>query len=252
MSVTRRELQSYLATLLSIDTFADYAPNGLQIEGRETIERVITGVSANQALIDEAVRRSADALLVHHGFFWKNEPRVLTGIRAKRVRALFEAGISLFGYHLPLDAHADYGNNVGLIRALGGTPAGTFSAGHSIDGWIGRFDSPQTLGSVVEKIHEFSVAPPVVFGPRSQEITQIGTCTGGGASFFEAAVEAGCQLFVSGEASEMAQGLANELEVPFIAAGHHATERFGPQMLGAHLADKFDLNVEFVDIPNPI
>lgn len=252
MSVKRQALETYLAELLDIDSFSDYAPNGLQIEGRETIQTIVSGVSANQALIDAAVRRSADAVLVHHGFFWKNEPRPLTGIRAKRVRTLFAADISLFGYHLPLDAHPAFGNNVGLIRALGATPSGKFSAGHAIDGWIGQFDEPRSLGSIVESIHEFSVAGPTVFGPASQHIERIGTCTGGGASFFEAAVEADCQLFISGEASEMAQGLAVELGVPFIAAGHHATERFGPQLLGDHLARKFDLTVEFIDIPNPI
>lgn len=252
MSVSRSELAAYLNQLLTCDAFSDYAPNGLQVEGRQTIEYIVTGVSANQALIDASVGRGADALLVHHGFFWKNEPRTLTGIRARRVRALLTADISLFGYHLPLDAHPEFGNNVGVLRAIGATPSGTFSAGHAVDGWLGEFEEPTTLRELTASIGRFSVGDPRVFSSGDGPISRVGVCTGGGASFFEAAVEAGCDAFISGEGSEMAQGLSHELRVPFIAAGHHATERFGPQLLGQHLAEKFDLRVEFVDISNPI
>jgi dinuclear metal center YbgI/SA1388 family protein len=252
MSVTRDELAAYLAELLDCASFSDYAPNGLQVEGRESIDFVVTGVSANQALINEATRRGADALLVHHGFFWKNEPRTLTGIRARRVRSLLTADVSLFGYHLPLDAHAKYGNNVGVLRALGARPLGTFSAGQAIDGWLGEWDRPRELSEVVAAIQTFSVGEPTVFDPGCGSVRKVGVCTGGGAGFFQAAVAAECDVFISGEASEMAQGLSHELGVPFIAAGHHATERFGPRLLGEHLGEKFDLRVEFVDISNPI
>lgn len=252
MSVNRDELGRYLDELLDVGSFQDYAPNGLQVEGRKQISRIVVGVSANQALIDSAIAADADALLVHHGFFWKNEPRTLTGIRAKRVRALMVSDISLFGYHLPLDAHPTVGNNVGVLRAIGCPPTGNFSAGHSIDGWIGEPEAPMALKEVLAAIERFSVGPPLVLGPRPETIHRVGICTGGGASFFEAAAAAGCDLFISGEPSEMAKGLAHELGVTFVAAGHHATERFGPQLLGEHLSDKFDINVEFVDISNPV
>jgi dinuclear metal center YbgI/SA1388 family protein len=252
MSVSRDDLAAYLDDLLGCAAFADYAPNGLQIEGRSEVEHLVTGVSANQALIDASVERGADALLVHHGFFWKNEPRTLTGIRARRVRSLLAADVSLFGYHLPLDAHPDYGNNVGVLRAIGAEPSGTFSAGHAVDGWLGTLVQPTDLLTLCTSIRAFSVGQPQVFDPGSGPISTVGVCTGGGAGFFEAAVAAGCDAFISGEASEMAQGLSRELGVPFIAAGHHATERFGPQLLGRHLGEKFDLHVEFVDISNPI
>jgi putative NIF3 family GTP cyclohydrolase 1 type 2 len=162
------------------------------------------------------------------------------------------ADVSLFGYHLPLDAHPRLGNNVGVLRAIGCEPTVTFSAGQSVDGWIGEPAEPTPLSELLKRIERFSVVPPLVLGDRPELIRKVGICTGGGAGFFEAAVAAGCDLFISGEPSEMAQGLAHELGAIFVAAGHHATERFGPQLLGEHMSDKFDIDVQFVDISNPV
>lgn len=249
--IERDALARHLDTYLNTAAFNDYAPNGLQVEGRTNIETIVTGVSANQALIDAAIARGADALLVHHGFFWKNEPRALTGIRARRVRSLFAHGISLFGYHLPLDAHAEVGNNVGVLRAIGATPSGTFDAGSSIEGWLGQMDATP-VKEVVQRVATACDQTPTAFLHGPDSVKRVGICTGGGAGFFEAAAAAGVDLFISGEPAEMSQGLARELGVHFVAAGHHATERFGPRALGEHLEATFALDVEFVDIPNPV
>ncbi len=250
--IRTNELAEYLDGLLSADRFADYAPNGLQVEGRAEIRRLVTGVSASQALLDRAVALRADAILVHHGFFWKNEPRTLTGLRAKRVGTLLRNDISLLGYHLPLDAHEEFGNNTGVLRAIGCTPTGTFSAGQAVDGWFGELPAAIPMHALVERIAKACDRAPLVFAHGPDAVRKVGVCTGGGASFFEAAIAAGADVFISGEPAEMSAGLAHELGANFVAAGHHATERFGPQQLGEHLRERFDLHVEFVDIDNPV
>lgn len=249
--IDRSDLATYLDTLLNARAFSDYAPNGLQIEGRSTIRRVVVGVSANQALIDAAIERDADALLVHHGFFWKNEPRTLTGLRARRVGSLLRNDISLFGYHLPLDAHETFGNNVGVLRALGATPSAAFGGTPAL-GWLGTLPTPMDKAAIVPAITEAIGQAPTAFLGGPPSVSRVAVVTGGGAGFFEEALEAGAELFITGEPSEQSQGLAMELGGHFVAAGHHATERFGPRLLGEHLAERFGLEVSFVDVPNPV
>ena len=247
----RTELAAYLDTLLDAPSFSDYAPNGLQVEGRSTIGRLVVGVSANQALIDAAVAHEADAVLVHHGFFWRNEPRTLTGLRARRVGSLMRHEISLFGYHLPLDAHELFGNNVGVLRALGATPNARFGGAPAL-GWLGTLETPLRADAIVDAVTAAVGQAPVAFLHGSAVVERIAVVTGGGAGFFEEALDAGAELFITGEPSEQSQGLAEELGAHFVAAGHHATERFGPRALGEHIAERFGIDVAFIDVPNPV
>ena len=250
-TLERAELAAYLDGLLSADRFRDYAPNGLQVEGRSAIAHLVVGVSANQALIDEAVAAGADAILVHHGFFWKGEPRTLVGWRARRVGALLKNDVSLFAYHLPLDAHATYGNKVGVLRALGAEPEQTFGGDPPI-GFIGRLREPASRDAVLDRIAS-SVGPiRAAFSYGPERVERVGVVTGGGANFFEEALERGADLFVTGEPSEQSQGYARELAGTFVAAGHHATERFGPRDLGEHIAEHFGVRVTFIDSDNPV
>jgi dinuclear metal center YbgI/SA1388 family protein len=245
------ELSTYLDGLLEPGRFTDYAPNGLQVEGRAEVTRIVTAVSANQAAIDAAVEARADAMVVHHGFFWRNEDRAIVGPRARRLSALLANDVSLLAYHLPLDAHPDVGNNVGLLRAIGATPTTPF-AGQPPIGWIGRFSAPVALDALVATLERATERAPLVFADGPRYVARVAAVSGGGAGYFEEAAGAGVDLFLTGEPSEMAQGLAAELGVTFVAAGHHGTERFGPRALGEHLAERFGLDARFVDIPNPV
>lgn len=251
MSTTLRELTAYLDGLLETKTFSDYAPNGLQVEGKSTVKKIAVGVSANQALIDEAIAWGADAVIVHHGFFWKGEPRVLTGYRKRRIASLLRHDISLLGYHLPLDAHAEHGNNVGLLRSLGASPGLPFGGKPPI-GWTGTLYEAEPRAEVVARI-ETAIGPIVSsFLHGTDEVRTIGVVTGGGAGFFDEALDRNVDLFISGEPSEQSQGIAVERSGNFVAVGHHATERFGPRLLGMHLARTFSLEWTFIDVPNPV
>ncbi len=251
MAVTLIDLTRHLDEVLAPARFSDYAPNGLQVEGRGRVGRVVTAVSANQAAIEAAIAARADAMVVHHGFFWRNEDRTIVGHRARRLGLLLANEVSLLAYHLPLDAHPELGNNVGLLRAVGAVPATPF-AGEPPIGWIGVLPEPVSLTTLTGRLEVATGRPPLVFPDGSDPVERIAAVSGGGAGCFEEAAAAGVDLFVTGEPSEMAQGLAAELGVSFAAAGHHGTERFGPRALGAHLAAAFDLEVSFVDIPNPV
>jgi len=251
MPVALSELARYLDRLLEPERFVDYAPNGLQVEGGPEVARLITAVSANQASIDAAVAADADAMLVHHGFFWRGEERTITGPRARRLASLLGANMSLLAYHLPLDAHAEVGNNVGLLAAIGATPETPF-AGTPPIGWIGTLASPAPVGEVIAALGQATGRPPLTFVHGPPVVRRVAVVSGGGAGFLDEAVSKGADLFVTGEPSEMAQGLAAELGATFVAAGHHATERFGPQRLGDHLAAQFGLEVCFVDVDNPV
>lgn len=251
-TLTRETLRRALDEYLRVDDFRDYAPNGLQVEGAHEIRRIVTGVSANRALLDAAAEAEADAVLVHHGFFWKNEPRTLTGIRAGRVRILMKQDMSLFGYHLPLDAHPEVGNNVGLLRALGAEPTGTFAAPGDLDGWVGTLDVALSGEEVVARVSDACGQPALSFLHGPESVRTIGVCTGGGAGFFEHAVAHGVDLFVTGEPAEWSSAQAAELGANFVSGGHHATERFGPRALGEWIADRFDVDVRFIDVANPV
>jgi len=250
MTLDCHALADHLDTLLDAPSFDDYAPNGLQIEGDRPIEHVVVGVSANAALIERAIDAGADAILVHHGFFWRNDPRTITGLRYRRIAPLIRAGIALYGYHLPLDAHGTLGNNAGVLDAMGAVPVEAF--GRPPIGWVGELPEPADRGAVIARLTEATGQAPMTFLHGPTTVRRIGVVTGGGAGFFEQALQVGADLFVTGEPSEQSQGLAAELGGNFVAAGHHATERFGPKRLGQHLHETFGVRVTFIDVANPV
>ena len=250
--IALHELVASLDGLLQPELYDDYAPNGLQIEGRALVRRVALGVSANAALIDQAIGWGADALLVHHGFFWRGESPVLTGYRGRRVGALMRAELSLLGYHLPLDAHEVVGNNAQVLARAGAAPAGAFGGGRAPIGRLGGLPEPEAVGVVVARLEAALGQRAVAFLHGPGLVRRIAVVTGGGARYVEAAIDAGADLFVTGEPSEQSQGIARECGANFVALGHHATERVGVQAAGAWLAQRHGLDVCFFDVPNPV
>ena len=246
----REELTRYLDDLLDSARFRDYCPNGLQVEGCNDVQRVVAGVTASQSLVDAAIARGADTLLVHHGWFWRGEDGRITGFRKARLQALLKHDINLIGYHLPLDAHAEFGNNAQLARRMGWAVEGRF--GEQDIGWHGHSAEPTTLVELTRKISVELRREPLVIGDEKRLVQRIAWCSGGAQSLFEQAVDRGVDVYVTGEISEQNVHLARESGVAYIAAGHHATERYGVQALAAHLAGRFGLECEFVDIDNPV
>jgi len=255
--VQRDELLTYLAEMLNVQAFADYAPNGLQVEGRAVIKKIITGVTASQALVDAAVAREADALLVHHGYFWTGEEARIIGMKRRRLGALMAADINLLAYHLPLDAHPELGNNTQLAKLLGLQIEGTFGsesgthAGPAI-GQYGRLAQAMSATAFGERLARKLSREALHIAGGSDDIHTLAWCTGAAQSYLERAAALGVDAFVTGEVSEQTVHVARELGLHFFSAGHHATERGGVQALGAHLATHFGLEVEFVDIDNPV
>jgi dinuclear metal center YbgI/SA1388 family protein len=243
-------MQRYLDTLLDVTRFKDYCPNGLQVEGRAAIRRVVCGVTASQALLDVAVERGADAVLVHHGYFWRGEDGRITGMRRKRLGTLLANDVSLFAYHLPLDAHPDFGNNARLGSLMGWLPDGRF--GDQELGWSGCLPEPMPLMRLAQGLAARLGRDPLLLGDSQRVVRRVGWCTGGAQGYFEQAIAAGVDCFVSGEASEPTTHLARESGVGYLAVGHHASERYGVQALGVHLAEVFGIEVEFVDVDNPV
>ncbi len=237
--------------LLAIDHFDDYCPNGLQVDADTPIRHIVTGVTACQALIDQAVAMNADALLVHHGYFWKGESQPLTAMKGKRIRTLLQNGISLLAYHLPLDAHPSLGNNALLAQALNLTITGSLypEQKHPI-GNIATCDAiaPTALADTIA--HTLR-RKPLHISANDQPISRIGLCTGAAQDMIEQAVKMGCDAFISGEISERTTHIAREMGIHYYACGHHATERFGVQALGEYLATHYNLRATFVDIDNP-
>ncbi len=246
----REELVDYLDGLLVPAKFKDYCPNGLQVEGRGDILRVVAGVTASQALVDVAVAGNADAILVHHGYFWKGEDGRITGIRRKRLASLLAADINLLAYHLPLDAHPELGNNAQLAQRLGWVAEGRF--GEQDIAWLGSLAAPCTLAALTADVERVLGRAPLVIGDGSKSVRRIGWCSGGAQGYFEQAIALGVDAYLSGEISEQTVHLARESGVAYLAAGHHATERYGVQALAAHLAQQFCINCEFVDLDNPV
>ena len=246
----RDELRTYLDTLLEAARFRDYCPNGLQVEGRGEIGRIVCGVSASQALVDAAAARGADAILVHHGWFWKSEDGRITGHRKRRMAALLAHDISLFAYHLPLDAHAEFGNNAQLAQRMGWTVAGRFA--EQDIGLIGPPAAATTAGAVAAALATALGREPLLIGDAARPVLRIAWCTGGAQGYFEQAIAAGADAYVSGEISEQTVHLAQESGVPYIAAGHHATERYGVQDLRAHLAEHFGIECRYIELDNPV
>ena len=250
--IDTRALVDYLHGLLEADGIRDYSPNGLQVEGRTGIGRLMTGVTACQSLLEAAAQWEADALLVHHGWFWKNEPAPLTGMKGRRVRTAVAAGLNLLAYHLPLDVHRTYGNNAELGRRLGVTVTGQVDAG-GVPGllWHGRLDEPVDGPGLARRIAAALEREPLHVAAAPETIRTIAWCTGAGQDFIEDAAALGVDAFVTGEVSERTTHTARERGLHFYAAGHHATERYGVQALGAHLAERFGLEHRFVDVDNP-
>lgn len=251
--VSLHDLVSYTDTLLDASAFRDYCPNGLQLEGRASVARLVAGVSASQALVDAAVEAGAHALLVHHGYFWKGEEPVITGIKRQRIRGLLDAGVSLLAYHLPLDAHPQYGNNAQLALRLGLEVHGRFGpAGGADIAMHGRLVQAMSGGELTERITTALGRTPLHVPGRDDSIRSVGWCTGAAQGFIDQAAGLGLDAYITGEASERTVHVARETGVHFYAAGHHATERYGPQALGEHLAERFGLEFRFIDIDNPV
>jgi dinuclear metal center YbgI/SA1388 family protein len=249
-TVERAEMAAWLDALLESPRFADYCPNGLQVEGAPRVGRVVCGVTASLALVRAAARCGAQALLVHHGWFWRGEdPRVL-GPRRERMATLLAHGISLFAYHLPLDVHPEFGNNVQLARRLG-WPDGEATGR---DGLLRVADLEAPIDADALRVRLLSglSREPLLVGDLGRPIRRIAWCTGAAQDLLQQAIDAGADAFVSGEIAERTTHLAREAGVVYAAAGHHATERGGVQALGAALAGRFGIEVAFVDDPNPV
>lgn len=244
------ELVEYLDRLLEPAKFRDYCPNGLQVEGRAEVRLIVAGVTASQALLDAAVAEGADAVLVHHGYFWRGEDGRICGIRKRRLATLLNNDISLLAYHLPLDAHPQLGNNAQWAAALGWQAQGRF--GEQDVGWFGELPQTKSLSSVAESLGAVLRRPPLLIGEGTKPIRRLAWCSGGAQGYFEQAIALGVDAFVSGEISEQTVHLARESGVAYIAAGHHATERFGARALAAHLAENCELDCRFIDVDNPV
>lgn len=246
----RIELIDYTAQLLQTARFKDYCPNGLQVEGATEIQHIVSGVTASMALLERAVEVGADTVMVHHGYFWKNEPLPITGIKYQRIRYLLKHDLNLIAYHLPLDAHAEFGNNVQLAKHMGWKQDGFCGEQNIIA--FGEQPTECTLRNLTTHIANVLHREPLVIGADDRSIKKIAWCTGAAQHFLVDAIEIGVDVFVSGEISEQTFHLANESGVAYIAAGHHATERYGIHALGEHLAQTFRLKHSHIDIDNPV
>ncbi len=245
----RANLLNVLNSLLHPELFKDYAPNGLQVEGKSEIHRIVTAVTATQRVIDEAVRLQADALLVHHGWFWRGENPTITATKYKRLKALMDAGINLIAYHLPLDAHENLGNNAQMAQLLRATDLTQFGEGNFI--WMGTV-SEIAVGELAAKLGRLLNRTPLVLGSEQCSVSRLAWCSGAAEDFFEEAIAMGAQAYISGEATERTTHLARESGVPFLVCGHHATERLGIKALSDWLEQNHGLKCIFVDDDNPI
>lgn len=260
-SISAQTLTQFCDDYLSASAFKDYAPNGLQVDGGRPIQRIVTGVTACEALIDAAIADNADAIMVHHGYFWKGEPAMLTGMKGRRVRKLMQHGISMIGYHLPLDAHPISGNNAKLANMLDMKIIDALYPTESHP--VGNIATctPQSADTLIATITQALGRSPLHIsaeyhaGSSAQTngrlIERVGICTGGAQDMIDQAASMGCDAFISGEISERTTHSARELGIDYFACGHHATERGGIQALGEIIAQKFGLPVTFIDIENP-
>lgn len=253
MAISATKLEGALNQLLSAHKIKDYCPNGLQIEGKPKIEKIITGVTACQELIDIAIAKKADAILVHHGYFWKGEPEPLKGMKRARIAALLQHDINLFAYHLPLDVHPELGNNAQLAKLLG------LTLRRGLEPWdpmsvaqVGKFDEPISPEELSQRLQLALQREPLWIDGNKQSIRSVAICTGGGQSYIDLAASQGVDAFISGEISERTVYTAREMNIHYYSAGHHATERYGVQALGEWLAQQYELDVEYVEIDNPV
>ena len=245
-----KQLESYLDLLLNVSHFSDYCPNGLQVEGRSEIKRIVSGVTASFELLQAAIDEKADAILVHHGFFWRGENECLIGMKRRRIALLLANDVSLFVYHLPLDAHSEVGNNVQLGNRLGFVETGRFG-GQNIAAY-GNLSQAITLRELGVNLERVLSRKPLIIGNEAKLIRRIAWCTGAAQDCFDEAIRLEVDVFITGEISERTVHAARESGVAFISAGHHATERYGIQELGEHVAKKFGIAHQFIDIDNPV
>ena len=252
MAVDRDQLKRALDEELNSAAFNDYCPNGLQVEGTASIRRLVSGVTASQALIDRAIELEADAVLVHHGYFWRGEAPCLVGMKGQRISSLIRANINLFAYHLPLDNHPTLGNNAGLGRMLELSSWKSLRENDvSYPVFTGTYTDVHPLSNVIKGLSEALGRSVTSIGEGEAPIRSVAWCTGGGQGYIDDAADAGVDLFITGEISEQTVHVARERNIAFIAAGHHATERCGARALGDWVANKFDIEHEFVDIYSP-
>lgn len=243
-------LENYLNDLLSIQQFHDYCPNGLQVEGRASVQTLISGVTASQALIQAAVDLCADAIIVHHGYFWRGEDACLRGMKRHRIATLIRHDINLYAYHLPLDAHAELGNNTVLGKKLGIVETGRF--GEQNIAAYGHFPEPVSLDELSNLLNSVLGRKPLIIGDPIKPVRRVAWCTGAAQSYFEEAIKLGVDIFITGEVSEQNVHTARESGTAFISAGHHATERYGIQALGEHVSQKFGIAHHFIEVENPV
>ena len=251
--LTIQELVAHCDGLLDTHATRDFGPNGLQVEGRRPVRKIVTGVSACLELFERARDAGADAVFVHHGVFWDSQPRQLVGWQGRRVAALFESGMHLVAYHLPLDRHGELGNNILAAKGLGLYSIEPFAEYHGAAiGFRGRYPEPLPAAEFVARCERlFGQAPQTfLFGPP--EIASAGVVSGGAQGELHQAIAAGLDAYVTGEASEWVMNIAREAGIHYLAAGHYATERLGIRALGEHLAQRFGLAHDFIDVPNPV
>jgi dinuclear metal center YbgI/SA1388 family protein len=244
-----KAVEGFLQQLLQPESFKDYGPNGLQVEGERPIVRLVSGVTASLAFIDAAIADGADALLVHHGLFWRGQDGRLSGWLGQRVRRLMQHGVHLFAYHLPLDAHAELGNNAQLGQRLGLLADARF--GEQQLGFVGAAGALHSLAALAQRAETTLGRAPLVLPGDGRPLRRVAWCTGGAQGYFEAAIAAGADAFLTGEVSEPQAHLARETGVAFLACGHHATERYGAPAVAAHVAAHFGIAHRFIEVDNP-
>ena len=245
--VNRKELDNYCKEYLNVDAFKDYCPNGLQIEGAENITNIVSGVSANLALIERAIDENADAIFVHHGIFWQDEDQVIAGAKRLKVSLLLSHNINLFGYHLPLDAHPEVGNNVQLGKLLDIQNIKPVE-----DSLLWQGDLNISLSEFATRLEKKLERAPQIFGKQEEKIQRMSWCTGGAQNLIDEAIELDVGLYLSGEVSEKIPAAALENNLTYIAAGHHATERYGIQALCNNLSKTFKLKHQYIEIENSV
>jgi dinuclear metal center YbgI/SA1388 family protein len=245
----RNEVDAWLRETLAVDRFKDYGPNGLQVEGGTQVRRIASGVTASRAFIEAAIAAGADTLLVHHGLFWRGQDGRLTGWLRERVALLMRHELNLFAFHLPLDAHPSWGNNAQLGLRLGLRADARF--GEQDLGFVGAAGGLGSVDALAGRVAHALGRDPLAVPGDGRPLRRVAWCTGGAQGYFEAAVAAGADAFLTGEISEPQAHLARETGVAFLACGHHATERYGAPALGAELAARFGLEHGFIDVPNP-
>ncbi len=252
MFVERNLLLQEIEQFLNVNAISDYCPNGLQVEGKAQIKRIVSGVTASQALIDAAIELQADAILVHHGYFWKGEDQRIVGMKQRRIKALLTHDINLLAYHLPLDVHPEVGNNVQLAQRLGLTVTGPLEPGNPRSvGLIGTLNAPLSASDFAARIESVLGRAPLVFD-QHKPIQSVAWCTGGAQDYIEQAIAAGVDAYLTGEVSERTFHEAQENGISFFAAGHHATERYGVQALGEWLVKRFGIEHHYVECDNPV